>query len=186
MSQLRELQSIIEEISKAIMWVNEREEEELVFDWGDKNINQYIPRKQESYSVSLNSHLRDGMLGRIRGIHSLNSSVLMSQQGLMRDLEEKEKELNKLKLKADGLLNNNHPASDKIQVKYFVFVVITSDKPPTRLALLILCALPGLHGHLTDAVELAPPDHQVHPCSSKGECCLQPSKCFFPHLYLCQ
>lgn len=35
----------------------------------------------------------------------------------MRDLEEKEKELNKLKLKADGLLNNNHPAADKIQVR---------------------------------------------------------------------
>lgn len=34
----------------------------------------------------------------------------------MRDLEEKEKELNKLKMKADGLLNNDHPASDKIQV----------------------------------------------------------------------
>ena len=50
-SDLRELQSIIEEISRAIMWVNEREEEELVFDWGDKNIEQYIPRKQEGYSV---------------------------------------------------------------------------------------------------------------------------------------
>lgn len=37
----------------------------------------------------------------------------------MRDLEEKEKELNKLKMKADGLLNNNHPASDKIQVRCF-------------------------------------------------------------------
>uniref|UniRef100_A0A8C4HTW5 Desmoplakin a n=1 Tax=Dicentrarchus labrax TaxID=13489 RepID=A0A8C4HTW5_DICLA len=84
-SQLRELQSIIEEISRAIMWVNEREEEELVFDWGDKNIDQYIPKKQESYSR------------------------------MMRDLEEKEKELNKLKVKADGLMNNHHPASDKIQ-----------------------------------------------------------------------
>lgn len=39
-------------MSKEIMWVNGKEEEELVFDWGDKNINQYIPRKQESYSVS--------------------------------------------------------------------------------------------------------------------------------------
>ncbi|KAM7400562.1 hypothetical protein PAMA_004985 [Pampus argenteus] len=85
MGQLRELQSILEEISRAIMWVNEKEEEELVFDWGDKNIDQYIPRKQESYSR------------------------------LMRDLEEKEKELNKLKVKADSLLNNNHPASDKIE-----------------------------------------------------------------------
>lgn len=63
-SQLRELQSIIEEISRAIMWVNEREEEELVFDWGDKNIDQYIPRKQESYSVRLNSHFRNGMLSK--------------------------------------------------------------------------------------------------------------------------
>ncbi|XP_056148853.1 desmoplakin-B-like isoform X1 [Lampris incognitus] len=85
LGQLQELQSIIEEISRAIMWVNEKEEEELVFDWGDKNIDQYIPRKQESYSR------------------------------LMRDLEEKEKELNKLKTKVDGLLNNNHPASDKIE-----------------------------------------------------------------------
>uniref|UniRef100_A0A3B4VFH4 Desmoplakin n=1 Tax=Seriola dumerili TaxID=41447 RepID=A0A3B4VFH4_SERDU len=83
--QLRELQNIIEEISRAIMWVNEREEEELVFDWGDKNIDQYIPRKQESYSR------------------------------MMSDLELKEKELNKLKVKADGLVNNNHPAADKIE-----------------------------------------------------------------------
>ncbi|KAF3699393.1 Desmoplakin [Channa argus] len=84
-NQLQDLRTIVDQISKAIMWVNEREEEELVFDWGDSDIDHYIPKKQESYSR------------------------------LMRDLEEKEKELNKLKVKADGLLNNNHPASDKIQ-----------------------------------------------------------------------
>lgn len=50
--QLQDLQQIIQEMSKEIMWVNDREEEELVFDWGDKNIDEYIPRKQESYSVS--------------------------------------------------------------------------------------------------------------------------------------
>ncbi|XP_058605049.1 desmoplakin-A isoform X2 [Onychostoma macrolepis] len=83
--QLRDLQNIIEEISSAIMWVNDREEEELVFDWGDKNINNYIPQKQESYSK------------------------------LMSDLEEKEKDLNKLKAKVDILLRNQHPASDKIE-----------------------------------------------------------------------
>ncbi|KAM4557084.1 desmoplakin-A-like isoform 1-T1 [Fundulus diaphanus] len=83
--QLLDLQSIIQEISQAIMWVNEREEEELVFDWGDKNIDSYVPKKQESYSR------------------------------LMSSLEEKEKELNKLKLKAGVLLSNNHPASDKIE-----------------------------------------------------------------------
>lgn len=46
---------------------------------------------------------------------------LFSWQGLMRDLEEKEKELNKLKGKADGLVNNNHPASDKIEVRCFFY-----------------------------------------------------------------
>uniref|UniRef100_A0AAR2LK46 Desmoplakin b n=1 Tax=Pygocentrus nattereri TaxID=42514 RepID=A0AAR2LK46_PYGNA len=84
-AQLRELQNIIEEISREIMWVNDREEEELVFDWGNKNIDVYIPKKQESYSK------------------------------LMSELEEKEKDLNKLKLKVDNLLVKKHPASDKIE-----------------------------------------------------------------------
>ncbi|KAM4548895.1 desmoplakin-B [Odontesthes bonariensis] len=83
--QLQDLKLIIEEISREIMWVNDREEEELVFDWGDKNINQYIPKKQESYSK------------------------------LMSALEAKEKELYKLHAKVDALLKGNHPASDKIE-----------------------------------------------------------------------
>ncbi|XP_037625459.1 epiplakin-like isoform X5 [Sebastes umbrosus] len=83
--QLQNLKRIIQDMSKEIMWVNDREEEELMFDWGDKNIDQYIPRKQESYSK------------------------------LMSALEEKEKDLNKLKARVDGLLKLNHPASDKIE-----------------------------------------------------------------------
>lgn len=50
-AQLHELQNIIGEITREIMWVNDREEEELMFDWGNKNIDIYIPKKQESYSV---------------------------------------------------------------------------------------------------------------------------------------
>ncbi|KAK3522661.1 hypothetical protein QTP86_029126 [Hemibagrus guttatus] len=84
-AQLQELQNIIADITQELMWVNGREEEELMFDWGNKNIDVYIPHKQESYSR------------------------------LMSDLEEKEKDLNKLKLKVDSLLTNNHPASDKIE-----------------------------------------------------------------------
>ncbi|XP_062858020.1 desmoplakin-B isoform X2 [Trichomycterus rosablanca] len=84
-AQLHELQSVLGEITREIMWVNDREEEELVFDWGNKNIDVYIPKKQESYSR------------------------------LMSDLEEKEKQLNKLKLKVDNLLAKKHPASDKIE-----------------------------------------------------------------------
>ncbi|XP_042602447.1 desmoplakin isoform X2 [Cyprinus carpio] len=83
--QLQDLRNIIEEIFGQIMWVNDREEEELVFDWGDKNIDVYIPQKQESFSK------------------------------LMSELEQKEIQLNVLKSKVDNLLRNNHPASDKIQ-----------------------------------------------------------------------
>lgn len=124
-SQLRDLQNIIEEISRAIMWVNEKEEEELVFDWGDKNIDTYIPKKQESYSVRGNPDFPIP-------VHSCTFDIgliccaLFSGQRLMSDLEVKEKELNKLKVKADGLINNNHPASDKIQVRPFLRCVCLS------------------------------------------------------------
>uniref|UniRef100_A0A3P9GZS7 Desmoplakin b n=1 Tax=Oryzias latipes TaxID=8090 RepID=A0A3P9GZS7_ORYLA len=63
MEQLRELHQILDEIMNELLWVNEKEEYELIFDWGDKNIVHYIPKKQEAYSK------------------------------LMSDLEEKEKEL---------------------------------------------------------------------------------------------
>lgn len=48
----------------------------------------------------------------------------------MSDLEVKEKDLNKLKAKADMLLKNNHPASDKIEVgelKQLVGNIITGS-----------------------------------------------------------
>ncbi|MEQ2268669.1 hypothetical protein XENORESO_009929 [Xenotaenia resolanae] len=83
--QLRELIQILQEIINEIIWVNEKEEEELVFDWGDKNVEQYIPKKQESYSK------------------------------LMSSLEEKEKDVHKLKAKTQKLLKSKHPASDKIE-----------------------------------------------------------------------
>ncbi|XP_053570693.1 desmoplakin isoform X2 [Bombina bombina] len=48
MDQLRQLQSIIQATSKEIMWINDREEEELVYDWSDRNTD--IAKKQESFS----------------------------------------------------------------------------------------------------------------------------------------
>uniref|UniRef100_A0A8C5P9V3 Desmoplakin n=1 Tax=Leptobrachium leishanense TaxID=445787 RepID=A0A8C5P9V3_9ANUR len=48
MDQLRQLQHIIQETSREIMWINDREEEELVYDWSDRNTD--IPKKQEAFS----------------------------------------------------------------------------------------------------------------------------------------
>lgn len=53
---LHDLRNVIEEISNQIMWVNDKEEEELVFDWADKNIDAYIPNKEESFSVRTHKH----------------------------------------------------------------------------------------------------------------------------------
>ncbi|TRY88990.1 hypothetical protein DNTS_032291 [Danionella cerebrum] len=89
--QLQDLHSIIQEISNQIMWVNDREEEELLFDWSHRNIDQYIPQKQESFSR------------------------------LMSELEQKEIQLNVLKSKVDSMLKNKHPAGDKIQVAALSF-----------------------------------------------------------------
>ena len=146
--QLQDLKEIIEEISQEIMWVNDREEEELVFDWGDKNIDQYIPQKQESYSVS--QTIKDSVrtrraffciLGAIMIDFGSNFTcshtftpalwllnLLSVEQKLMSALEVKENQLNKLKAKVDTYLKNNHPASDKIEVRNPAFVTSTSEE----------------------------------------------------------
>lgn len=125
LNQLRDLQNIIEEVSRAIMWVNGKEEEELMFDWGDKNIDQYIPRKQESYSVRISNwvffiviiiDICCKFICIVYGGTVLDFIFVFIQQKLMSDLEEKEKELNRLKIKSGALLNSNHPAKDKIEV----------------------------------------------------------------------
>lgn len=78
----------------------------------------------------------------------------------MSDLEVKEKDLNKLKAKANMLLKNNHPASDKIEVgelKQLASKIITGS-----LSVIFFSVLPGLQGHSADPVELAAADYQVY------------------------
>lgn len=160
----------MEEMSKEIMWVNDREEEELVFDWGDKNIDQYIPLKQESYSVS-GTFLPDAL--RLMSV-MFKLCFLLLEQKLMSDLELKEKDLNKLKAKADALLKSNHPASDKIEVGEPEQVVSSILTGSFERDWCFIPALPGLQGHSADSVELAAADHQVHRHPPERERSLQP------------
>ncbi|NWX36150.1 DESP protein, partial [Notiomystis cincta] len=48
MDQLRQFQNLIQATSREIMWINDCEEEELLYDWSDRNTD--IARKQESFS----------------------------------------------------------------------------------------------------------------------------------------
>lgn len=49
MDQLRQFQNLIQATSREIMWINDCEEEELLYDWSDRNTD--ISRKQEAFSV---------------------------------------------------------------------------------------------------------------------------------------
>uniref|UniRef100_A0A4X1SI11 Desmoplakin n=1 Tax=Sus scrofa TaxID=9823 RepID=A0A4X1SI11_PIG len=51
MDHLRQLQSIIQAASREIMWINDCEEEELLYDWSDRNTN--IAQKQEAFSIRM-------------------------------------------------------------------------------------------------------------------------------------
>ncbi len=105
----------------------------------------------------------------------------------MSALEEKEKHLNKLKTKVDTLLRNNHPASDKIEVRADSSITRTWEISDQQIAFISVGAFmiffslfflfvyfSGLQRHSADAVELASSNYQVHWCSSEGECCVQP------------
>lgn len=49
----------------------------------------------------------------------------------MSQLEVKEKELNKLKQESDQLVLNQHPASDKIEVSFMRFLVLSREERDT-------------------------------------------------------
>lgn len=51
MDHLRQLQNIIQATSREIMWINDCEEEELLYDWSDRNTN--IAQKQEAFSIRM-------------------------------------------------------------------------------------------------------------------------------------
>lgn len=81
--QLRQLQAFIEAISAEIMWINDREEEELLYDWSDKNTN--ILQKQEAFS-NLMSQL-EVKEKRLNKLKQENDIFLMTQHPAAEKIE---------------------------------------------------------------------------------------------------
>lgn len=127
--------------TKELMWLNEKEEEEVGFDWSDRNTN--MAAKKESYSVrrlflhstavstlSLPTHIpivshgsASGLCGDGRGtlyIYSLPEVVpetlSLFCQALMRELEMKEKKIKEIQNTGDRLLREDHPARPTVEV----------------------------------------------------------------------
>lgn len=92
----------------------------------------------------------------------------------MSELEQKEVHLNVLRGKADVQLKNKHPASDKIQVNICLslsvcWFCVMFYCCVTHSENWCVCVFKGVHGDVTDAVELAAADHQMYSSSSEGK-----------------
>ncbi|XP_074843814.1 desmoplakin isoform X4 [Carettochelys insculpta] len=65
MDQLRQFQNLIQATSREIMWINDCEEEELLYDWSDKNTN--IAKKQEAFSKRMSQlELKEKELNKLK------------------------------------------------------------------------------------------------------------------------
>ncbi|XP_043364283.1 desmoplakin isoform X4 [Dermochelys coriacea] len=65
MDQLRQFQNLIQATSREIMWINDCEEEELLYDWSDRNTD--IARKQEAFSKRMSQlELKEKELNKLK------------------------------------------------------------------------------------------------------------------------
>lgn len=65
MDQLRQFQNLIQATSREIMWINDCEEEELLYDWSDRNTD--ISRKQEAFSKRMSElELKEKELNKLK------------------------------------------------------------------------------------------------------------------------
>lgn len=115
--------------TKELMWLSEKEEEEVGFDWSERNAN--MAAKKESYSVRrpcIRSRSRphggqpgawvalDGRLVDLCRFGTIPETPLPPCQALMRELELKEKKLKETQSTGDRLLREDHPARPTVEV----------------------------------------------------------------------
>lgn len=110
---LESLHSFVASATKELMWLNEKEEEEVGFDWSERNTN--MTAKKESYSVRASPMwpLRPPPQAHCSG----PSKTVSSSQALMRELELKEKKIKEIQSTGDRLLQDNHPARSTVEVE---------------------------------------------------------------------
>lgn len=109
------------------MWLNDKEEEEVNFDWSDRNTN--MTAKKDNYSVRLDFFLKSLPFRFcvkcfdkfIQCIHDFLPKIVINFsiwicQGLMRELELREKKVNDIQAMGDKLVRDGHPGKKTIEV----------------------------------------------------------------------
>ncbi|MGH0168382.1 UNVERIFIED_CONTAM: hypothetical protein FKN15_066194 [Acipenser sinensis] len=110
------LESLHEFVSRAtqeIIWLNEKEEEEVAYDWSDRNSNM---AKKRDYHADLMREL-DEKERVIKSVQDVAERLLLENhparltiEDLMRELDEKERVIKSVQDVAERLLLENHPA----------------------------------------------------------------------------
>lgn len=98
------------------MWLNEKEEEEVNYDWSERNTN--MAAKKENYSVEKDV-LTPAPLSSNDVCVATLTVVICDEQGLMRELELREKKMNNVQATGDKLLRDGHPARQTVEVRLF-------------------------------------------------------------------
>lgn len=116
-SRLRNLDSLhafVSAATKELMWLNDKEEEEVNFDWSDKNNN--MTAKKDNYSVCVQSL----SVSRCKILPPCPQTVrthVCVFQGLMRELELREKKVNEIQALGDKLVRDGHPGKKTVEVR---------------------------------------------------------------------
>lgn len=119
-SHLENLQDFVSQATQELIWLNEKEEEEVAFDWSDRNSS--ISKKREYHTVRF-----DLFCGATfpSGCGSL-SEMLCLLQDLMREMGEKEGVFKSVQNKGEQLICKNHPARATIEVSLFCLSSLVS------------------------------------------------------------
>lgn len=153
-----ELHAFVSAATKELMWLNEKEEEEVNYDWSDKNSN--MASKKESYSVSVWRRRAAATAWH----HGHKNPAVPRLQGLMRELELREKKVNSVQASGDRLLRDGHPARPTIEVRRRAAPHSDVEKSTeTRFP------SAGVHYGAADAVELAAAALLLHRDTPEGE-----------------
>lgn len=118
-SRLRNLDSLhafVSAATKELMWLNDKEEEEVNFDWSDKNNN--VTAKKDNYSVCVQS-LSVNRCKILRPCLQTVRTQTCMFQGLMRELELREKKVNEIQALGDKLVRDGHPGKKTVEVRFF-------------------------------------------------------------------
>lgn len=111
------LHNFVSRATRELIWLNEKEEEEVAHDWSERNTN--IARKKEYHAVRFSNVLKIKLNVFFHTCCRFQKLFFFFiWKDLMRELDQKEEVIKSVQEIAEQLLFENHPARLTIEVGY--------------------------------------------------------------------